>query len=1432
MLSIQTNVNSLVAQQNLNVNTAFQSKTITQLTSGYRINQSGDDAAGLSVANKFRSQVAELTQGVANGNDGVAQLQIMDGGMNNISQILNRLKTLATQSASGTLTGGDATRQTLNGEFQTDLAEIDRQAQSIGLNTGGSFAKSLDVYLGQGSGSTGLANGIVTLNLAQSAVDTQALGMKGMQAVNLINIGTDSANSVQNIVSDTTGTWLNQQAVAGHAAFQFSGAGFSDAGKQAISVNLSGVTDVGTLVSAVNNAIQAAGQGNSAASTAFKNAGIVAKVNVDANGGQELAFSSSTAAFQVQAGDQMANALMGNFSAAGQSAGVAQGKAVTGTTASQVVSVPTTAGTFASGQAVKMVVTGGGLASPVTLQVNTSNPSGVQTGGAITDLENQFAGNAQLQAAGLTMTGSPVVGGKLTFDSATGQSFNIQVTGDKQNLLGLGSFLTDAAGNADYTSITSTAAYNAASATNNGGATASAVGLEVSVNGMGSLPAISVDLTAGPSATTAKTSSTSPVLASDIDATNNKLSITVVNNGVSTTGNITLNTNTELTSAAKASSSVSSAGTFSTVTILAANHNNQFSLSVDGGAAQTATIADGTYTTAASLLSAVQTAIGGVSGATASFDATSNMLTLSSTSTGSASSVSLAQVNSGALAGTLVSGGTFASTTVNAANHNNTFMVSVDGGTAHALTIADGTYSTAAAYQTAIQNAITADTANFAGRVTASFDAGNSNKLTLTSDTTGATSSVTLTAATYATNASRVSSGGSAVQGTSASVVVGTGNNTFNIAVDGGQTYTVTLATATYGTGGDFLAQVKSALAGTSGLSGVTAAFDATTGMVALTSTNGAPGAATSINLSQNGASTFLADFGFTAGTSRGSDSVNNALLANAGFAPGSSTGQTAVNTGLSGLGLGTGSLTRGTDDAPTSVQSIASQISTAMGTFANVSVASDGTLSIESLSKGANSSVTLNHVTSNSAYSGLHLSEGTATGQNESITDVVNDLNAQFASTALQAAGLTASATNSTNTGAGAFITISSANGNQTQFRLDSLGGGSTGTSGAVGSTMTQGSYTPITVTSGSNDSFKVAVDGGGAKTLTMATGTYATAGALLTAVQNAIQGSDVNGMVTAGWDSTTSALTFTSVNTGTGSTVTMSANGGNTGLTALGFTGTLTNTGTGSHTSAVEDIGFGAQGSTFVGAAPSSTGTTMSTQLAGGVSNSTAFDFSALKYGSDKQALTFSATDANGAIETKTITLQNNASANRAGVSIDDAVAYINTQLQASTDKPALQSIMAVKQANAGGAAEQINFVSKLTGFTVGVSATANGDGLNSGAATYRKSEVYGAAANITIDTQAGAKAAISAIGSAVSSLGVAQAAVGKGENQLSYAITLAQSQITNFSAAESQIRDANVAEQAANLSKAQVLQQSSIAAMAQANSAPQAVLSLLKG
>jgi len=88
-----------------------------------------------------------------------------------------------------------------------------------------------------------------------------------------------------------------------------------------------------------------------------------------------------------------------------------------------------------------------------------------------------------------------------------------------------------------------------------------------------------------------------------------------------------------------------------------------------------------------------------------------------------------------------------------------------------------------------------------------------------------------------------------------------------------------------------------------------------------------------------------------------------------------------------------------------------------------------------------------------------------------------------------------------------------------------------------------------------------------------------------------------------------------------------------------------------------------------------------------------------------------------------------------------------------------------------------------------------------------------------------------AINAITAAVQTLGTVQGIVGAGENKLNYAINLAQSQITSFSSAQSQIRDANVAAEAATLTQSQVLQQSSIAAMAQANAEPQAVLALLQ-
>jgi len=197
--SIQTNVNSLIAQENLNTTALFQSQTIEQLTSGYRINSSGDDAAGLAVANQLAGNTAELTQGVLNANNSISQLQTIDGGLSNISTIIDRLRTLATESASSTFTGD---RTTLNTEYQGLLGEITRQASNINLNTGGVSNADLTTYIGGGNNQ---ANAQISVDLsgASNAVDATALGLSSTSVIG------GGSNDISGAVTDLrSGTYL------------------------------------------------------------------------------------------------------------------------------------------------------------------------------------------------------------------------------------------------------------------------------------------------------------------------------------------------------------------------------------------------------------------------------------------------------------------------------------------------------------------------------------------------------------------------------------------------------------------------------------------------------------------------------------------------------------------------------------------------------------------------------------------------------------------------------------------------------------------------------------------------------------------------------------------------------------------------------------------------------------------------------------------------------------------------------------------------------------------------------------------------------------------------------------------------------------------------------------------------------------------------
>jgi flagellin len=173
--SVVNNIASANAQANLQTSNLGLQKSLTRLSSGLRINNSGDDAAGLAVANGYRSDVANLTQGVQNANDGLSTLQIADGALNNISTLLDRLTTLASQSASSNFSGD---RDTMDAEYQSVLTEISREAKVAGLDgTGMSFS----VFVGTDtiSGTVGAADAtglaltgdIKTAAAAATAVD-------------------------------------------------------------------------------------------------------------------------------------------------------------------------------------------------------------------------------------------------------------------------------------------------------------------------------------------------------------------------------------------------------------------------------------------------------------------------------------------------------------------------------------------------------------------------------------------------------------------------------------------------------------------------------------------------------------------------------------------------------------------------------------------------------------------------------------------------------------------------------------------------------------------------------------------------------------------------------------------------------------------------------------------------------------------------------------------------------------------------------------------------------------------------------------------------------------------------------------------------------------------------------------------------------------
>jgi flagellin len=179
-LRIATNVSSLTAQRNLRQTRSLLDQSLERLSSGYRVNKAGDDAAGLAISEKLRAKVRGLVQAQRNASDGVSLVQVAEGGLNEVQNILARLRELGVQSASDTI--GAKERRFLNEEYQSLKEEIDRIANGTEFNgtylldgTGG----SLDLQVNTG-GLNLLGVDRITFDAFKSDINTDKLGLEDL----------------------------------------------------------------------------------------------------------------------------------------------------------------------------------------------------------------------------------------------------------------------------------------------------------------------------------------------------------------------------------------------------------------------------------------------------------------------------------------------------------------------------------------------------------------------------------------------------------------------------------------------------------------------------------------------------------------------------------------------------------------------------------------------------------------------------------------------------------------------------------------------------------------------------------------------------------------------------------------------------------------------------------------------------------------------------------------------------------------------------------------------------------------------------------------------------------------------------------------------------------------------------------------------------
>lgn len=285
-IGILNNIASLSSENNLTITNNALNNVLLQLSSGSRINSGADDAAGLAIANGLEANISALTQSANNANDGIGALQVADGSLAQVTTLLNRAVTLATESANGTVSNSQ--RTALDAEYQQIQTEINRIGSNTNFNGTQVFTASpTSVYISDGTGNTSQASNFITANVGTLT----ASGLLGGQASGTLALnGLPTANDAITIGTQTY-TFIAANA-AGTAGDVLPAADAATAGDVLIDNNANSATALqNTLQNLVNAINGGTGPGVSYGSATVANSFVTAA----ANGGGEVTLSANAA---------------------------------------------------------------------------------------------------------------------------------------------------------------------------------------------------------------------------------------------------------------------------------------------------------------------------------------------------------------------------------------------------------------------------------------------------------------------------------------------------------------------------------------------------------------------------------------------------------------------------------------------------------------------------------------------------------------------------------------------------------------------------------------------------------------------------------------------------------------------------------------------------------------------------------------------------------------------------------------------------------------------------------------------------------------------------------------------------------------------------------------------------------------------------------